>query len=696
MQRRVSINISKRERQIIELLFNQDTGVKLELLTEALDVSDRTVYRELSNLESTLKNYEITLTRHSEQGYQLVGEVSAFKEIKNDLTSSPKELSIQQRQSLLMIQLLLSKYEVKMEALALNLQVSVGTIQADLDEIAEMFNEYQIEIQRKKSKGIQVIAKESNLRLIIAGLISSEINEYYLSQLLNDVSKETSDSFWSKNENIFLGILDKDVVIEVYSVLKDFNQELFTQANDLRFQRIIILLTFSIMRIKAGYFLEEDNQITEVTKNGENLESARIIFDQMKKRQFIEEISEQEIHFLSLQLEGINIDLPQDFFAEDYDASLNFKVSELIRKVSNQMEWDFNQDKSLYNDLLLHISAAIKRAMAPMPTNTDSLLQKIHSQYKELSLVVEKSLKEVFNGVDFLFEEIIYIVLHFASTYEKIIAKKNISVLVICSSGIGMAKILKNRLKKNILEISTITTARVAELERLNLIDYDLILSTIFLEGFEFDYKLVTPLLMDEEIKSVRQSIQLLNKERISENNHLEEVPIEDNFQKFYTKMTMVNELLDQFNLQKWDDYAEIDDLIESICIELDRKGILSDPRKIRDKLLTRMNTAPIGFPDTNMALFHCVDRTIYQPYFGIYDLTKSFPMNAFNQEQIKMSRVLLMIGPDPLSQDAQEILGLISSNIVESDLSLEMFNTASKIMMKNYLNILFLENYKK
>lgn len=680
---------------MIQLLLNQTSGVKLDLLTEALEVSHRTVYREISNLENTLNYYDISLIRDLNTGYRLAGAKKSLQRLQNNLNDSPKELSIQQRQSLLVIQLLLSEEEIKMEALALNLQVSVGTIQSDLLEINEIFKEYKIEIQRIKSKGVKAIAKESNRRLIVAGLISSEINEYYFSQLLEDFTKEDHDSFWNKNENIFLGILDKQILAETYSVLKEFNQELFTKATDIRFQRIIILLTFSIMRIKKGKFIEPDNELNEVTANSINIENAKIMFDKIKENRMIE-VPIEEIHFFSFQLEGLNINLQKDFFSDDYDVNLSFKVSELIRNVSNQMEWDFNQDKSLYNDLLLHISAAVKRAMAPMPANTDSLLQKIHSQYKELSFVVESSLKEVFVGIDFLFEEIIYIVLHFASTYEKIIARKNISVLVICSSGIGMAKILKNRLQKNILEISSITTARVSELERLNLEGYDLILSTIFLEGFELDYQLVTPLLMDDEIKSVRSSIQQLNKQSTNTNNYLEKLSDENNFKDFYAKMAVVKKLLEQFNLTLWDDYRSLDKLIDSICMDLEKRLILSNPKKVKDKLLNRMETAPIGIPDTNMALFHCVDSEICQPYFGIYDIPKSFEIDSFDKEKINMTRVLLMIGPDPLSQNAQEVLGLISSNIVESDLNLEIYSTSSEIMMTRYLNILFLENYKK
>ncbi|WP_313469070.1 HTH domain-containing protein, partial [Carnobacterium sp.] len=143
-------NISKREKKILELLLEQKNGVTLDLLTELLHVSNRTIYRELSSLESTLAKYQIKLVREPDKGYHLIGSSVSLHELQENLNHSSKELSAQQRQSILVIQLLLSEEEIKMEALAVDLEVSVGTIQSDLQSIEEIFKEYKIEIQRKK------------------------------------------------------------------------------------------------------------------------------------------------------------------------------------------------------------------------------------------------------------------------------------------------------------------------------------------------------------------------------------------------------------------------------------------------------------------------------------------------------------------------------------------------------------------
>ena len=194
----------------------------LDYLSEELKVSNRTIYREISSLESTLAKYQIKLVRELDIGYRLVGKPAMFSELQKQLYGSPNELTAQQRQSALVIKLLMQEHEVKMESLALDLQVSISTIQADLVSIEDVFKAYKIDIERKKAKGIQAVASESSRRLIISGLIHSEINEYDFFQLMESGPKGTVQN-WEAEQNPFLkrSRLGK---VEVFSALGDSAQ----------------------------------------------------------------------------------------------------------------------------------------------------------------------------------------------------------------------------------------------------------------------------------------------------------------------------------------------------------------------------------------------------------------------------------------------------------------------------------------
>lgn len=141
--------ISNREKIILEHLLNQKNGVTIKYLANRLNVSTRTIYREISSLESTLAQYQLRLQKE-EDGYYIKGNSKFIEELQSEIYNASDELTTKKRQSLLMINLLMEPHEIKMESLAYDLKVSVGTIQQDLQAIEEIFKEYDIQIKRKK------------------------------------------------------------------------------------------------------------------------------------------------------------------------------------------------------------------------------------------------------------------------------------------------------------------------------------------------------------------------------------------------------------------------------------------------------------------------------------------------------------------------------------------------------------------
>ncbi len=692
--------ISKREKEIIEVLLEQKNGVTVDYLSDELKVSNRTIYRELSSLESTLAKYQIKLIREADIGYRLVGKPALFKELQHQLSASPEELTAQQRQSTLVIKLLMQEKEVKMESLAMDLQVSISTIQADLISIEEVFKEYKIDIERKKAKGIQAVASESSRRLIISGLIHSEINEYDFFQLMENETKSGIKE-WETSQNPFLKQLNKEDLYHVYAVVKQFGQHYFEEVTDSQLQRLVILLCVSIMRLHEGHQIHsfEASSLLVDSDQTKSIETATAIYDFMQKLYGIA-ITKQEIQFLGLQIQGLNVPLRNDFLSEEYDTDLGYKVRELIRLVSNELDWNFNQDETLFHDLLSHISAAIKRAIAPMPESNNPLLDKILTQYSDLSSSVKEKLTHIFPMIHFLPNEIVYIVIHFASAFERQPKVQELKALVICSSGVGTAKILESRIRKYIPEITTIEISRISKLHRIDFGEYDLILSTIFLQGFETEYKVVTPLLMDNEIKSIQLYIRQIISEKKKRKEKNEKIILtnqkdESEFKEFYQKMSIANEILENFNVHQTVGTKELRPVISAICKSLEDR-VLMDSDRIVHKLMDRMELAPIGLPNTNMALFHCIDPTIKQVFFSIYELPKALEVLGIDRNPIQMQRILMMLGPDPLSENSQEILGSISSAIVESDLTMEIFNSGSRQLLNNYLSSVFLEKLKK
>lgn len=690
--------VSNREKIILNVLLNQKNGVTIDYLSEKLDVSVRTVYRELSSLESTLAQYQIKLEREAE-GYFLIGDQNFIDELKSEMSGSPDELTAKKRQKLLVIKLLLEDTEVKMDSLAYDLNVSPGTIQLDLQSIEEMFSDYNINIHRKKARGIKATSPEPTLRLIISGLVTSELNEYNFFRLF-DSEYTLKEKVYAQSTNPFLKIIDPAALEIAFKVVKQYDRYKFDEVTDTQFQSLVLFLSITIMRLKDKHFLAKEDVLNRFTEKSseKSLKLSRDILNTLKKEYSFEYFTEEETAFLAIQIEGLNVPLSSEF-SEEFDLELSYKVRELIWSVSDEVQVDFEQDQTLFHDLMAHLSAAIHRNTAPMLEGSNTLLDKIYMEYKDLSHGVQSGLKKVFPDSQFHSNEILYVVIHFASAYERNPKSQKLAVLIICSSGIGTAKILENRLRKNVPEVTSVDISQISKLYQVNFDKYDLILSTIFLQGFEKDYKVVTPLLMEDELKSIKKFVQQTIEKKISKRYSKELVSLNKNadetdFQGFYSRVTNINRILENFDVKSIPSDKTIDETLFSICNSIS-SSIIGNPLVVADKLVKRLELSPIGLPNTGMALFHSVDESIRHPYFGIFDITESFDILNMERKEMKLKRVLLLLAPDPMDEQTQEMMGAISASIVENNFQMQMYDTGKKDLIKQYLSGMFLEKMR-
>lgn len=690
--------ISNREKNILELLLDQKSGVTINYLSEKLDVSTRTVYRELSSLESTLAQYQIKLDKSAE-GYHLRGNQVFIDELKSELTDSTDDLTTKKRQRLLIIRLLLEEAEVKMESLAHELNVSTGTIQLDLQSIEEMFEAYDIEIVRKKSVGIRAISPEPSLRLIVSGLVASEVNEYNFFRLF-DGAYQLDDERYLKTNNPFLKIIDPVALELAFKAVKQYDRYQFEEVTDTQFQSLVLFLAFTIMRIKQGRFIEEEELLhrSKERSKDKSLKFSEELLQTLSVEYEYDVFTKQEIAFLAVQIEGLNVPLRNEF-SEEYDLELSYKVRELIWQVSKETSVDFNQDQTLFKDLLAHLAAAINRNKAPMPESSNPLLEKIYQEFTELSHTVQDSVESLFPESHFHSNEILYIVIHFASAYERNPKSQSLKVLIICSSGIGTAKILENRLRKNIPEITEVDISRISQLYQMDYKKYDLILSTIFLQGFEEDYKVVTPLLMEDEMRSIKNSVSQIIDNKIQQRYSTEKISLQQDadelsFQEFYSKVTDINRIIENFDVIEIESRETLSETLFVICSSLS-DNIIKEPAEVARKLEKRMELAPIGLPHTRMALFHCIDTSIPIPYFGVFDISHGFDITDMEKNQMKLERVLLLLAPDPMNEQVQDIMGAISSSIVESSFQMQIYDSGKKELIRQFLSGLFLDKMK-
>lgn len=683
---------TNREKTILGLLIEYRGGVTVEELQRLLKVSKRTIYREISSVEATIAKLNLQINKPRGEGYRLIGETFQIDLLRHKLSQTTQaNFDMLQRQHALAITLLLANEELTMELLAHEFEVSVGTITADLTAIEASFPDYDLMIERRKTRGVIVTGGEKGRRQILSSLIYGNINEYDFFQYLQQLNENKE----AATDNFFLEVIRPESLSLANSVVRKESYDYFASVTDNQLQQLIIILALSLDRITAAHVIDVPVLAKEISVDAVRLSHQILgyIEAQIKRS-----INLNERHYFARQLEGLNYKAPQHIFIESFDAEMSYKIKEMIRLTTDQTGFDFRQDETLYEDLMSHVAAAMKRPASLIQKIDNPLLDQIIDEYYVLYNVTKGMIQQLFPEKLFSKEELAYIVIHFASSLERNPSSRNIRALVLCSSGVGTSKILESRIRKYLPEINYIDVSKISQMDQIRFESYDVILSTIFLPGFPHSYRVISPLLLNDEIQDIREYIKQTVTYDVAKQNvtHLgpPRVPEGERFEDVYQTMKIANSLLKQFTIKTIKSSDTLERTLQEVLTTLEGY-IVTDAQKVTDLVVRRYLEAPIGIPNSNIALFHSTNEWVTLPYFAIYDLDRTFPILAMDRGSIELKRILLMLAPEPLTYEHQLLLGKISSSIIDSDLNTEIYKMGSQDTIYQLLSSLFVDEFR-
>ena len=222
----------------------------------------------------------------------------------------------------------------------------------------------------------------------------------------------------------------------------------------------------------------------------------------------------------------------------------------------------------------------------------------------------------------------------------------------------------------------------------MDLQQYDLILSTLELPGFPREYQLVSPLLLNDEVKRLkgylanyhRPDYGQVKTSLVKHKNALNKL----SQMKAYLDLSL--KLITQTQVHKVANQgSDLDASIEETLAYIPSE-IINDKEKVTLALLRRINLAPIGIPDTNLALLHTSDAGVNQCYFGIYELAHPIKMLGMDREEMQVSRYTLMVAPKEVTDLEQKVLGIISSSIVMNSENTNVFETGTSEAVQELL----------
>jgi mannitol operon transcriptional antiterminator len=694
------MGLSDREILLIEVLLRHPEGLTAEGIADQLGVSARTVHRELQPASDFLDTHGLKLLRQAGRGVSVEGTPQAREQALDSLRGiSSAGLTPAERRLSLLRTLLASDQPIKLRALASGLKVAVGTVSRDLDEVEKRLSDLRLSLLRKRGYGVEVTGTEEDRRRAMSQLIFQRLDETALLSHQNE-SEEKAESTSSGRDpsrvaGQLLGMIDEGRLRRVEALTETTVARLPYSIADSAFVALSIHVALMVERRLQGGEMEMSGEILQRLRKTEEYEYARRLAEDIEE-DFRVVVPDEEIGYLTMHLRGTKLreDEALRGYFETSDLEVASQVKALIRYVEDQTGIALAGDSSLYTGLLAHLERAIHRLRENMGIH-NPLLADVKQDYPALFDLVSRAMEKVFVQDNVPEEETGFVAMHFGAALDRAQGNFPRRVLVICSSGIATTKILASRLEKSFPQIQTIHNSSLFELEDLNMVDFDLVVSTVPLPVADESYVQVRPFLSEEEVERIRNHLRDKSlDERLTNRAAFESLEVfGGGHAKFYQMAEatqVIAELVDDAYLAHHEAEGSLLVAVRLMCASLAAKGLVSEPRNLEQSLLSRMEVGGIGIPGTVLALFHARDAAAVRPSFSVHDFDESLEIEGLDGAMMRVRRSLLMVAPPTLSPVALEAISEISVAMVEQPLERAVFEDGSEERIVEVLQSIF------
>jgi mannitol operon transcriptional antiterminator len=666
------MNISSRQRMILEILVREETGITVHEIAEKIQVSSRTVHRELNDLETLLEPYGIQIVKRAGVGVQINGKEENIDRLLSELSSvATTEFTPNERKALILCMLLEADEPVKLLSLAYDLKAAIATISHDLDELEDWLRQNGLSLIRKRGYGIEIAGPEAAKRRAISNLIVQHLDESELIWFIKQSIPNKSLPIKNSISNRLLGLIEKEKLSKVEIALRDIEKELSFPLADSAYIALVVHLSLVIERIARGEKIEFDPYYLAQLKETNEFKIAKHIIDRLSEI-FELEFPEAETGYITTHLMGAKLRQSKEDLFDMSDLQLKKKIQMLVRICEEKLDRKFLDVQSLYHGLLTHMYPALHRMLQNMSIR-NPLLEQIKKDYPFLFQVVQEAVAEVFPTLRVPDEEIGFLVMHFGSSLEKEHYKLHkYRAYVVCSSGIGSSKMLASRIKKEIPEIEVIKNISLFDIGDIDRTQYDLIISTISLPIQEERVVIVSPLLSQNEIAKIKAYLQNITIESkandtLTEKNFYEYPVLA--LQTIQSRINHVVELIESITWMELDNRGHnVAESLSQICNMLETKDILVNQEKVVEKLLEREKQGGLGIPNTTLGFYHGRSEYVNQSSFTICSLKTPFLIQSMENKPISIHYILLLLAPTATSKEGLEILSEMSSLLLEDE----------------------------
>ena len=514
--------LTKRQEAILYHLLVGNESTTIKKLASQYSLSERMIHYDLDLLSGWLKERGYVLERSKSkviiqcserQKQKLLSELGS-DDVKN------KVLTRENRQEYIYYRLLYSEIPVTSDDLEADIGISKPTVLSDLREVENIAGRYNLTVVSKKGIGYWLAGREIDLRRQLIQVTEKILlkNDIYshekLSQALADRTSQRKGYF-----SLLADYIDQLEVGKIHALLNKVREEQLIPISDSDAFDLFIVLVIMVKRLLAQKTLGK-TEILPIRKE-EELRLyllSREICDQLEEM-FDIYCGKVELNYVVLTFIGANVSFGERE-EETYQVKRDRTVEKMLAVLQNghydQITKSFREQ--LKEDIKGYLFL-IQRKRKLHITTRNPLLAQTKAEYPEL---FEEALKmaEVLSSEEDLsltHEEVGVLAVYIATYINAAGGEKERRAVIICDEGMGIARLLKNRIQNNILNLKIEKLLSVYEFEhdKEAMESVDFIISTRPLTGVEVPVFCVNPIISSRDIRNInafvtgRKSVQM-------------------------------------------------------------------------------------------------------------------------------------------------------------------------------------------
>lgn len=698
--------INLRVKNILQNICNENNYITIAKIAKDLEVSGRTVLREIPEVEKFLKQNGVRLDKRTGVGIKVMASPKEKQSIINLLNGEKGETiySPLERKNIIISELLQNQEPVKLYNFTRTLKVTEATISNDLEKTDEWFKKHSLNLIRKQGLGVYVEGKENHIRKAMVSLIYENTNE---SQLLNLIRQNLDNSvvvakdIEVSSRNRLLNLIDNETIKKIEVLVENMEKERNYKLVDSAFVGLIVHIALAIERVKKGDKITINGQFLKELKTCEEFLIASDLSINISKC-FDVDIPEDEIGYITMHIKGSKNYKKKSNSGTNIIGSFELvKLSKEIIKIAEIETGRFlGNNEELLNGLVNHLGTAITRLKMKLDIR-NPLLEEIKTNYTDLMRTSTKCAEVVENhiGIKMPEAEIAFIAMHLGAAIEnsETLIKPIYKVAIACATGMGTSRLLATRIDKeydNIQIVDIISTIHIEE-SMLREKEVDFIISTVNIDKCFKPVVRVNPLLFKEDKEKILKLIKSLKNTNITHSDKkVKSIKFKDKLISLNIYSEAMIQILDNFFLKEIPEMSSIDTLIveASKAIEQD----LEVEEKIRIALKSREEKGNTVVTGHEMILLHCRTDIVQELYFGAVKLFKGLEcLNGEGKtENIKLG--IIMLAPEECSELQIEVIGYVSKMLIERVDFLKYLKAGDRDYAFNELNDILKEFYRQ